>query len=298
MAKKDAPDKGGNSPWLAGVKGVKGVVPPGRRLSPNGEKRPTRWSASGVKGVTPPGNQKPGEGPAAEWSKRHETQPEAKRKALEQKAQAKALEAKKKGVETDDYSPLRPTAGFVPDAFADAGDPSDMKSFLKALNDFIAENKPSPEVADHFSQLVNQSHAPFEITVAFTLLQAVVGKSDALRRRYGLALERGAKVFYNLATRLDPAVKAPRGLVPETVDALFYDLPASAYALPYAFATDAFCRQFELLRSEADPEYDWNLMSFVLGMREKYIESRSFGDQPLRTLFPWDPPDWTPAELL
>ncbi|MCA9552513.1 MAG: hypothetical protein KC933_20945 [Myxococcales bacterium] len=285
---KDDDDR---SPWLRGVAGVRGVVPPGRRLSK--DKRPSRWSASGVKGVVPPGNQKPGEGPVAEWLK---DKGKAKRQA--EKLNARALEAEKKAAERGkpsegvEFDPMRPMAGFVPEVFADIGDPGDLKVFLQTINDFLTENRPDPTVAIHFNQVVNQSHAPFEIVVGFTVLSVLVGRSSELRRRFALSLERGAKAFFNLAGRLRTDVKPPRGLVPETVDAIFYDLPATAYQVPYAFATDAFVRLLELLRKDDDPEYDATLLEFARGLRERFIEGRSFGDTPLVRMFPDEVPEW------
>ena len=288
-----AKDDKDRSPWLRGVAGVQGVVPPGRRLAK--DKRPTRWSASGVKGVTPPGTQKPGEGAAAEWLKGKD-----KSKQLAQKKNAKAVELQQKTAsrgqpgkfEHVEFDPLRPMAGYVPEVFADVGDPGDLKAFLQTINDFLTEHRPDATTAIHFNQVVNQSHAPFEIVVGFTVLSVLVGRSTELRRRFALSLERGAKVFFNLAARLDDRVKPPRGLVPETVDAIFYDLPATAYDAPYAFATDAFMRQLELLRKEDDPEYDERLLEFGRYLRGRFIEGRSFGDQPLSRMFPGDVPQW------
>jgi hypothetical protein len=288
-----AKDDKDRSPWLRGVAGVTGVVPPGRRLST--DKRPTRWSASGVKGVTPPGNQKPGEGAAAEWLKGKD-----KSRKQGEKRNAKAVQAQEKVAqraqpgkfEHVEFDPLRPMAGFVPEVFADVGDPGDLKAFLQSITDFLTEHRPDATSAIHFNQVVNQSHAPFEIVVAFTILSVLVGRSTELRRRFALSLERGAKAFFNLAGRLDGNVKPPRGLVPETVDAIFYDLPATAYQVPYAFATDAFGRLVELLRKDDDPEYDAKLLEFTRFLRTRFIEGRSFGDTPLERMFPDEVPEW------
>ena len=298
---KDSDKKGPVSPWLAGVSGVSGIVPPGRRLSSPTERRATRWSASGVRGVTPPGSQAPGEGPSAEWAKR-----EADKKAKLLKQNQRVLDAKKKeapkvkkpaapDAAEDAFDPMRPMAGFVPDAFADVRDPENLTAFLKAISDFLAEHRANPECAEHFAQIITQSHAPYEILVGFTVLTALIGKSQPLRRRYGIPLERGAKVFYNLAQRLDPEVKVPRGLVPETVDALFYDLPATAYELPYAFATDAFLRMVDLLRLHADEEYEELVAELAFSLHRRFIETRAFGDRGLSELFPWEPPEWMPV---
>ena len=83
MSKKDDP-KSEQSPWQKGTT-IKGVVPPGRRLS--NEKRKTKWSASGVKGVTPPGNLDPDEGPSADWYER-----EAKVREKKEKENQRALQ--------------------------------------------------------------------------------------------------------------------------------------------------------------------------------------------------------------
>lgn len=299
MAKKPSSgDKAEVSPWLKGVANVKGVVPPGRRLSPVGERRSNKWSASGVTGVRPPGKQKVGENPGVTWASK---EAKAKDKAL--KATQRQLEEKKRGRKPgrpegkdagEAFDPLRPMAGFVPDAFDDASDPDSLKAFLDQLGEFLTENRPNPEVAEHFSQLVLQSHAPYEIVVGFTVLNGLVGKSTPLRRRYSLALERGAKTFYNLAARMNGQLKAPRGLVPETVDALFYDLPAIAFQVPFAYATDAFLRMIDLIRDGTDLDFDRVLIKEARALRRRFIERRSFGDQPLSRMFPWEEPDWAP----
>ncbi|MCK6547040.1 hypothetical protein L6R52_14415 [Myxococcota bacterium] len=302
------------SPWLAGVTGVTGVVPPGRRLSPIGERRPTRWSASGVRGVTPPGKQKPGEGPAAETAAKLERKQtlrdKAAKKALEQaKASAKPSATAKPGGPKPPAAlgrggakapaafrdPGRPTAGFVPDAFGSLRDPDDLKAYLELISEFFKASPPGPHAGDNLGELILQSHAPFELVVAFTALSAIVGKSASLRKRHTAPLERGAKAFFNLARRLNPNVKAPRGLVPETLDAIFYDLPQTAYQVPYAFATDALCRLLELFRA-GDEDSDRELVHFAEGLRARFIDDRSLGDQPLSRMFPWQLPDWAPEE--
>lgn len=297
MAKDD--DK--KSPWLKGVAGVKGVVPPGRRLGKPGERRSTRWSATGVNGVVPPGSQKPGQGPSADWAKRR-----AKDKKLAEKKNKRAFDASQRAADNPkptaksarrpevEFDALRPMAGFEPDVFADLQDPDSLKAFLQCINEFLAENRADPLAAEHFSQMVNQSHAPFEIVIAFTILSSLVGRSTELRRRFSMSLERGAKVFFNLAGRLNHDVKAPRGLVPETVDALFYDLPATAYQFPYAFATSALMEQLALLRKQDNEDYDRLLIELAERMQARFIEGRSFGDQSLASLFPWDLPEWAP----
>lgn len=290
-------DDAGKSPWLKGVAGVKGVVPPGRRLSKPADRRVSRWSASGVNGVVPPGANKPGEGPGTDWVKR-----QTKAKKLSEKKNRRALEdtqraaaKKKSGPRPEiEFDPMRPLAGYEPDIFADQQDPDDLRAFLASINEFLAEHRADATSADDFNQLVTQSHAPFEIIIGFTILSALVGRSTELRRRFSVPLERGAKVFFNLAGRLNHQIKAPRGLVPETVDAIFYDLPSTAYQFPYAFATAALLEQVSLLRKDDDEDYDRVLIEFAEAQRARFIEGRAFGDQSLESLFPWDLPDWAP----
>ncbi len=289
MAKDDKKDS--ESPWLKGT-GVKGIVPPGRRLSK--DPRPSRWSASGVQGIRPPGKKKPGEIPTVGWARISKDNKAQQRKAMIKDFEKKRQQEPKKSAPRDQFDPLRPMAGFVPDAFADLHDPDDVKAFLKVITDFLSDNRPSEAVEQTFAEFVGQSHAPFEILVGFTILSAIVGRSVQKRRRYGPALERGAKVFYNLARRLNPGIKIPKGLVPETMDAIFYDLPDTAYQIPYAFATDAFLRALELFRDhdeESEPS-ERTLIEFALQLRERFIVGRSFGDSPLESIFPWELPEW------
>jgi hypothetical protein len=274
------------SPWLRGVRGVKGIVPPGRRLGPATEKRTNRWSASGVVGVRPPGKQKVGESRAEIAAEKVERKRVAKEKARE-----RALAEAKRGTAAEGaFDAGRPVAAFQPDAFRDARDPADFKTFLEPFAELARSNVVPDSAAESLAEVITQSHAPYEITVAFTLLSTFAAKSAQLRRRYTNALERGAKAFYNLARRLRSDVKAPRGLVPETLDAIFYDLPATAYQVPYAFGTAAFLRILELLKG--DRAANKKLMTFATDLHERYIVGRSLGDQPLERLFPWDPPDW------
>jgi hypothetical protein len=284
------------SPWLKGVAKVKGVVPPGRRLSPPSEKRTTRWSASGVKGVRPPGKQKIGAGRVDVAAEKEERKRVARGKANERALQrAKGAERNTKRPGPEEAKALdqgRPVAGFQPDPFHDAKDPADLKTFLEQIAEFMQTIEISSNAIESLSELIIKSHAPYEITVAFTILSMLAGKDPKLRRRYARAIERGAKAFYNLARRLDPEVRAPRGLVPESLDAIFYDLPATAYQVPLAFATAAFLRTVELFQGERDNNK--KLIRFAVDLRERYIEKRSAGDQPLAVLFPWDPPDWAP----
>lgn len=304
------------SPWLVGVTGVTGIVPPGRRLSPITERRATKWSASGVSGVRPPGKQKPGEGPAAETAAKLERKlvlrDKAARKAMDQaKAAAKPSVGAKPsagpkppaalgrggGAKTPAAfrDPGRPSAGFVPDAFASLRDPDDLKAYLELISEFFKGTPPGAHAGDNLAELILQSHAPYELVVAFTVLSSIVGKNASLRKRHTAPLERGAKAFFNLARRLNPNVKAPRGLVPETLDAIFYDLPQTAHQVPYAFATDALCRLLDLVRA-GDEDSDLELIHFVEGLRTRFIDERSLGDQPLSRMFPWQLPEWAPEE--
>lgn len=266
MAKKPADKKDGPvSPWLKGTRGIRGIFPPGRRLGDANERRVTSWSATGVKGVTPPGRNVPGK---------------VKAKA---KAKAKDATASKTGKNASAKAGRRVNISAL-------ADPTDLKAFLEHLVEF-ARKMPSEKMnAIHLAQAIDQSHAPFEIVVAFTFLSTIVGNDASMRRRYASQLERGAKTFYNLSIRLDKKVKPPRGLVPETVDALFHDLPELAYRIPYAFAAHATVRIVELLRTSE--VQDAEILEFAEGVYDRYIRLRSVGDQPLSRIFPWEPPDW------
>ncbi len=264
------------------VNGVVGVVPPGRRLGEGGEKRRAIWSASGVAGIVPPGNTAPGEGPAARWAI-------AKSKG-ESPTKLPALKGKRG--QSPSLAPERPTAGFVPDLRAGGDDPKDLKAFLDLFAEAHGKIAIDAESAAQLAQLVGQSHAPFEILVAFTWLSAWVGADGQRRKEHQWALERGAKVFFNLAKRLDPTVRPPRGLVPKTVDPLFFDLPPTAFQLPYAYAVDAFLRLLELMRG--DHVRNKKLIELAHQLYERFIEKRSFGDRGLSAMFPWKPPAWAP----
>ena len=283
MTKKKDDAKEDERPWTKGTN-VKGVVPPGRRLDKT-KSRKTRWSATGVSGVTPPGKLKPDEGPSVDWVEKEERRKEKKTKDNKRQAEkAKSGNAK--------LDPMRPIAGFKPNALADVADPTDMKSFLKPINDFLDQKKPSSDLAQAFASLITQSHAPFDILIGFTILSALIGKSTQLRRRYAVALERGAKVYFNLLQRLEKNVQVPRGLVPETVNALFYDLPQAALSVPYAYATSAFLRQMELLRDSFKPELDQAIVELGQQLFDKFIAGRSLGDMSLAKMFPYTPPEW------
>ncbi|MCC7384651.1 MAG: hypothetical protein IT384_22575 [Deltaproteobacteria bacterium] len=258
------------APWSA--RNVRGVTPPGRRVSPEGTPRRARWSASGVEGVAAPGTQEPGEGAVAEWLGR-KTKPK-----------------KRRGRKGEAVGPGRPTAGFVPSPDAGADDPANLKIYVDQIIDFFRAHPPDDATSLQLGQLIAQSHAPFEILIGFAVLTAYAGNDNARRRKHQWALERGAKVFYNLSKRLDPSVRPPRGLVPRTVDPLFYDLPRTALQIPYAYATDAFLRVLELLR--IDHNYDRRLIAFARELRARDHEARTFGDRALVALFPWEEPAW------
>lgn len=258
---KDSDPAGHDAPWRQRTP-VKGVVPPGRKLST--EPRARIWHASGVQGITPPGSSE---------SAPTNTPP----KPTTRRARA---EGKPKGT-------AQSKSGAKPSS------PLPLQGLLDRLAEHVRENvRATDEVLRDLSREMLQTHAPFEIVVGFTLLSALVGTDEARRRELHLTLERGAKAFYNLARRLDPKVRAPRGLVPQTLDPLFYDVPDMAYQLPEPFVLHAFAGYLELLKS--DPEHDRRLMSFMRELRQELIEGRRFGEQPLERMFPWREPDWAP----
>lgn len=271
MTKKGDDD---GSPWLRGVPGVKGVVPPGRRLTRD-EPRPTKWSASGVHGVRPPGGHGPGEGPATEW-------------VMGTAKKNRRLRERANRATGEPIDELRPTAGAKPDRSKQANDPGGIEGFLKRINQFVMADPPSEEAIEDIAQLITQSRAPFEVSVGFAMLTGATGTDDDLRDRFHNALERGAKVFYNLAKRLDPKVEIPRGLVVRTVDTIFYDMPDSAHHVPFAFATFAFLQTSELLVRN-DPRYDDGLAKFEEELYGQFIEARTLGDARLVDMFPWEP---------
>jgi len=275
-------------PWRQGVSGVRGVTPPGRRL-PDKSHRPNAWSASGVQGVTPPGHAVPGQNTAANRAATH--------RKLQADLRTRRRQRPEKASDPNPSAPVRPAAGFMPDIFADIQDPPDLQDFLRLLSEFLDEHPPAEDALDDIEKLIAQSHAPFEIVVGFTMMSALVGKDEALREDFGESLERGAHAFFNLARRLNPHIRIPPGLSPQSVDALFYDLPDLALQVPFAFATDAFVRLMRLLRDPADEVYDELLLAFAVRLRRRFIDTRSFGDQPLTRLFPWAVPDWAPANF-
>lgn len=268
------------SPWLKGVSGITGVVPPGRRLSPKSEPRPTKWSASGVKGVTPPGKLGPTEGPSVDWAMRDERKKKKVAKANERAAEA----GRRSGKTTMD--PLRPTAGATGNVFADAKFPASVDLLLKEMNQFAEEDRPDEHTARELAQLITQSHAPFEIVVAFALLSGTTAGEDHLREFFAPALERGAMVFFNLLRRLDKTVKVPPGIIVERVDPMFFDLPTSAMQVPFAFATHSFQVVSEMLE-RSEPEYDEKLFEFRASLYERFISGRTVGDESLERMFPF-----------
>ena len=273
--------------WSA--RGVTGIVPPGRRLGDAGEKRRAAWSGTNVVGVAPPGNQAADEGPAVRWAV-------AKSKGLDpnkREAPGGKKKSNKQVASTETFEPNRPTAGFVPDLSASDNDPKDLKTFLDLFAEEFKNNAIDDESAKQLSQLVGQSHAPFEILIGFTILTAWVGTDGAKRKAEQWSLERGAKVYFNLAKRLDPNVRPPRGLVPKTVDPLFFDLPASTFQMPYAYSVDAYLRIMELCR--ADHVRNKKLVNFAHALYDRFIEKRSYGDRALTAMFPWTPPPWAPT---
>lgn len=280
--KKKGPGNASNEPKTAwSARGVSGIVPPGRRLTPPGEKRRARWSGSGINGIAPPGNQKPGEGPAAAW-------------AIAKDKGVRPSTMTKRPAKGEELRPNRPTAGFLPDLSAADGDPKDWKSFLDIFAEHFKAAPIDSDNAEQLAQLIGQSHAPFEIMIGFTILSAFVGQDGERRRANQWALERGAKVFFNMSKRLDPSVRPPRGLVPRSVDPLFYSLPQAAFQIPYAYAVDAFGRVLELCRG--DTNYDRKLLRFFRELRARFIERRSYGDREIAALFPWEEPSWAPHD--
>lgn len=266
------------SPWARGT-GVKGIVPPGRRLSK--DSRPTRWSASGVRGVRPPGNAKPGEIPA--WAKTKD----------QRAADARRLKAqRKRGDGTS--NPNRPTAGPQPDVSMPIEEPREFRKFLAGIETFLKDFPLPEDAAQDFAIAIRQSHAPYQIIIGFTGLSFLVGSDTRKRRTFSHALERGAVCYFNLAQRLDETINVPRGLRLQTVDPIFWDLPPSAIQLPYAWATDALCQLLFLFRHEDNEDADEALMKLVRDKRRQHLEGRVYGDRDLVELFPWEEPEWAP----
>jgi hypothetical protein len=281
------------APWT--VAGIRGVVPPGRRLGAPTEKRPLPWNASGVVGVTPPGNLKPGEGPATRWILKHQKGAPPP-KPVATKAPPRKLGRPVPGevVEPKPIDAGRPTAGFVPDPAAGTGDPASLKLFLDEITEFFAAHTPADTAEEDLDMLIRQSQTPYEIIVAFTILAALVGEDQNKRNRFGRSLQRGAKAYYNLAQRLDKKVRPPRGLAPQTLDPIFYDLPQLAYQLPFAFATDAFSKLLDMVRGSI--AHERLLIRAARDFRRRFIEGRSLGDKALSAMFPWTEPEWAPED--
>lgn len=260
----------GRSPWQRGTD-VEGIVPPGRRLGDPTERRPTRWSASGVRGVVPPGGHGPGEGPSAQWARKATLPKESK----------------------SGRSGAKATAHRDPRSLHELEDPTDLEAFLQEISRFIAQRKTPSVFSESFRELVTQNRSPYDIVVGFAVLSTLTGNDPQLRRANAAALERGATVFFSLARRLDPQASIPDGLALETANALLLDLPELAWAVPYAYGVDAFCRQIELLR-EDEPRRDRELVLEARRLRARFIERRTYGDRALRDIFEWNDPAWTP----
>ncbi|MBI2375235.1 MAG: hypothetical protein HYV07_14660 [Deltaproteobacteria bacterium] len=267
------PKSDDEAPWRRGGE-VKGIVPPGRRLAD--DSRPNAWSASGVRGVRPPGTLAPGEGAATRWILEAEKRKDKKQKV--QKAARAAAPPKKSA--KDPKSPAEPKT---------------LKDFLDQLADHSRETLPKdPAMISELLSFVGQSSRPFEIIVAFAVGSALIGGDQKLRSEHQWSLERGAKAFFNLAKRLDRSVRAPRGLVPETLDPLFYDLPDIALELPFAYLTYAFLALLDVLR--VDRPRDRRLLRFAKSLHSRFIEGRRYGDRTLESMFPWELPEWAPED--
>ena len=248
-------DQGSDSSWRQRTP-IKGIVPPGRRLSD--APRARVWQGSGIEGVTPPGAM----------------EPEAKKSPRRpQKAARKKPKAKDK--------PTPPSSALP------------LQGLLYRLAAFARENlEPNDELIGDLSRDMLQTHAPFEIVVGFTVLSALIGTDESRRQTHHLTLERGAKAFYNLARRLDPKVRAPRGLVPQTLDPLFFDLPDIALQLPEPFVVQAFGSLLHFLQT--DPEHDRVLITLMHELRREHVLGKKYGDQSLERMFPWTEPEWAP----
>ncbi|MBI4815271.1 MAG: hypothetical protein HY791_03365 [Deltaproteobacteria bacterium] len=274
---KPPPKSDDEAPWRKGGE-VKGIVPPGRRLA--SEARANTWSASGVRGVSPPGTLKPGEGAATRWILEAEQRSGKKKPKAAAKPNDEKAAKKKSEKNSNSGTPA---------------EPKNLKEFLDQIADFTREGLPKDHamIAELLS-FVGQSSRPFEIIVAFAVGSALIGSDQKLRSEHQWALERGAKAFFNLAKRLDKSVRAPRGLVPETLDPLFYDLPEISLQIPFPYMVRAFLDQLDLLR--VDLPHDRKLIRFAKSLYARFIENRSYGDRRLSSMFPWEPPEWAPIE--
>ncbi|MEE2902048.1 MAG: hypothetical protein VYC39_06940 [Myxococcota bacterium] len=262
-----------DAPWRA--KGVRGVTPPGRRFSREDGGRSAPWQATGVRGVQiqkPESSEQP---PSRRWAMAHASRPERpKRKHLSGgPAQKKEPPRKKETSQQDETS---------------------LKMILDEVAEFFRKFGGSHKAEVSLSEVITQSQAPYEIIVAFTGLSTLVGQDYEKRELYTFALERGARAYFNLAMRLDDALKAPRGLMPHKLDALFYDLPATAFQLPGAFVADTFGKLSELLVDDVD--YNHELFTAVRSLYEKHIEGKSYGDEALTSIFPFAHPNWAPEK--
>jgi len=250
-------------PWHAS--GVSGIIPPGRRLSKKSKTAATpTWRASNVAGIRIDEGKFDADGDGAWRMQRSSIQKPRPSVSSSRAAAGRRKPAKSK---TDAIESTRPS----------------LKSFLDEIAAFIRENPPASSSTEMMAELITQSHAPYEITLGFTVLSALVGQDQEQRNRYASVLERGAQVFFNLAMRLDKTVEAPPGLAPQRLDPLFYDLPATAFQIPLAFATDAFLRISELL--EKDVTHDRALFDFGQALYGAHILAHRYGDQALSELF-------------
>ena len=265
-------DNDDDAPWRA--KGVRGVTPPGRRFSNQDRGRTAPWQATGVRGVQIQQPESSEEPSSRRWTMAHASRPERPKKKHLAGAPArkkKELPRKKETAQLDETT---------------------LKNILDEVAEFFRRFGGSHKAEVSLSEVITQSQAPYEIIVAFTGLSTLVGQDYEKRELYTFALERGARAYFNLAMRLDDTLKAPRGLMPHKLDALFYDLPATAFQLPGAFVADTFGKLSELLVDDVD--YNHELFTAICSLYEKHIEGKSYGDEALSSIFPFTRPDWAP----
>jgi hypothetical protein len=253
-------------PWRA--TGVKGIVPPGRKL-PDQANADAPWRATGVGGIRVTDNQ-------------------ASAPAQDRWKMNRGAKTRPRPVATRAQKPK--SAPQNPSGAKDSS-PS-IKDFLDDIAAFIREHPPAPECSESLAELIRQSQAPYEIIIGFTILSTVVGQDSEMRNKYAWVLERGARAYFNLAMRLDKTIKPPRGLVPQRLDPLFYDLPATAFQIPFAFGTDSFLRIIDLL--QRDVPYNRILIEHAQKLYDTHIQPHHYGDQSLTELFSWQAPDWAP----
>ena len=264
-------DNDDDVPWRA--KGVRGVTPPGRRFSTQDRGPRAPWQATGVRGVQIKKPESSEQVSSRRWTMAHASKSERpKRKHLSGGPAHKKEPARKK-----DSARLNENS---------------LKNILDEVADFFRKFGGSHKAEVSLSEVITQSQAPYEIIVAFTGLSTLVGQDYEKRELYTFALERGARAYFNLAMRLDDTIKAPRGLMPHKLDALFFDLPATAFQLPGAFVADTFGRLSELLVDDVD--YNHELFTAVRSLYEKHIEGKSYGDEDLNSIFPFIHPNWAP----